>query len=170
MKLFHMAVILSLSILVSSCAVIDVDYDYDAGFDFSNLSRYSWLEMPVDFPVDDYSIQRIKAAVNQQMKEKGFCLTTGSADFILSLQGYKDTVRQSPQSTSVSPVTGERSASEQFQQGMFTLTIIDTKTDRRIWQGHAKGLSGPNLSTEDRVKKTNEAVAKLLSNFPPNNK
>jgi hypothetical protein len=41
MKLFHMAVILSLSILVSSCAVIDVDYDYDAGFDFSNLSRYS---------------------------------------------------------------------------------------------------------------------------------
>jgi len=44
------------------------------------------------------------------------------------------------------------------------------KTDRRIWQGHAKGLSGPNLSTEDRVKKTNEAVAKLLSNFPPNNK
>ena len=170
MKLFHMAVILSLSIFVSSCAVIDVDYDYDAGFDFSNLSRYSWLEMPVDFPVDDYSIQRIKAAVNQQMKEKGFCLTTGSADFILSLQGYKDTVRQSPQSTSVSPVTGERSANEQFQHGMFTLTIIDTKTDRRIWQGHAKGVVSPNFSTEDKVKKTNEVVTKLLANFPPSNK
>jgi hypothetical protein len=170
MKMFHMAVILSLSILVSSCAVIDIDYDYDAGFDFSNLSRYSWLEIPVDFPVDDYSIQRVKTAVNQQMKEKGYSLTTGPSDFILSLQGHKDTVRQSPQSTSASPVTGQRFASEQFQQGTFTLTIIDMKTDRRIWQGHAKGLSGPNLSTEDRVKKTNEAVAKLLSNFPPNNK
>jgi hypothetical protein len=104
------------------------------------------------------------------MKEKGYSLMTGPSDFILSLQGHKDTVRQSPQSTSVSPVTGQRYASEQFQQGTFTLTIIDMKTDRRIWQGHAKGLSGPNLSTEDRVKKTNEAVAKLLSNFPPNNK
>ena len=170
MKLFHMAVILSLSILVSSCAVIDVDYDYDAGFDFSNLSHYSWLEMPVDFPVDDYSTQRVKVAVDQQMKEKGFSLTTGPVDFILSLQGYKDTVRQSPQGTSISPVTGERPASDQFQHGMFTLTIIDSKTDRRIWQGHAKGVVSPNFSTEDKVKKTNEVVTKLLANFPPSNK
>jgi hypothetical protein len=170
MKMFHMAVILSLSILVSSCAVIDVDYDYDAGFDFSNLSHYSWLEMPVDFPVDDYSTQRVKVAVDQQMKEKGFSLTTGPVDFILSLQGYKDTVRQSPQGTSISPVTGERPASDQFQHGMFTLTIIDSKTDRRIWQGHAKGVVSPNFSTEDKVKKTNEVVTKLLANFPPSNK
>ena len=170
MKLFQIVVILSLYILIPGCAVIDVDYDYDAGYDFSKLSRYSWLEMPIDLPDDDYAIQRIKTAVNQQMKEKGYSLTTGPSDFILSLQGHKDTVRQSPQSTSASPVTGQRYASEQFQQGTFTLTIIDMNTDRRIWQGHAKGLAGPNLSTEDRVKKTNEAVAKLLSNFPPNNK
>ena len=170
MKLFHMAVILSLSILMSGCTVINVDYDYDAGFDFSNLSRYSWLEMPVDFPVANFSIQRVKTAIDQQMKEKGFDLTTGSDDFLLSLQGYKDTVRQSSQRTGASRVTGERSVNEQYQHGMFTLTIIDTKTDRRIWQGHAKGVVAPNLSTEDRVKKTNGVVAKLLANFPPSNK
>ncbi len=169
MKMFHMAVILSLSILMSGCMVINVDYDYDASFDFSNLSRYSWLEMPGDFPVDNFSTQRVKTAVDQQMKEKGFILTTGSGDFLLSLQGHKEAVRQSSQHTNVSRVTGERSASEQYQHGMFTLTIIDTKTDRCIWQGHAKGVVAPNLSTKDRVKKTNEVVAKLLANFPPSN-
>ena len=170
MKLVYMVVVLSLSILMSGCTVINVDYDYDAGFDFSNLSRYSWLEMPVDFRVDNFSIQRVKTAIDQQMKEKGFSLTTGPDDFLLSLQGYKDTVRQSSQHTSAPRVTGGRSANEQYQHGMFTLTIIDTKTDRRIWQGHAKGVVAPHLSTEDRVKKTNEIVAKLLTNFPPSNK
>ena len=170
MKLFYSAVILSLSILVSSCAVINVDYDYDAGFDFSNLSRYSWLEMPVDFPNDGFSIERVTTAIDQQMKEKGFILTTGSGDFLLSLQGYKETVRRSSQYSSGSRVTGERPTSEQYQHGMFTLTIIDMKTDRRIWQGYAKGVVAPHLSTKDRVKKTNEVVAKLLANFPPSDR
>jgi len=170
MKLFYMAVILSLSIFVSGCAVVNVDCDYDADFDFSTLSHYSWLEMPVDFPVDNFPIQRIKTAVNQQMKEKGFILMTGSADFLLSLQEHKDTVRQPSQNTRASRITGERPVNEQFQHGMFTLTIIDMKTDRRIWQGHAKGVIAPHFSAKDRVKKMNEVVAELLADFPPDNK
>lgn len=167
MKLFHGAIILSLCIFVSGCAVINTDYDYDAGFDFSDINSYTWLEMPIDFPVDQFSIQRVQTAVDQQMKAKGFTLTTGSADFLLSLQGYSDTVRQSPQSTGTSRVSGQRTAGEQFQHGSFTLTMIDLKTDHRIWQGHAKGVITPNLSTQDKVKKINETVAKLLADFPP---
>ena len=167
MKSIFSMIVLCLSILVSGCTVIKVDSNYDAGFDFSNLSHYSWLEMPVDFPVDNLSFRNVKTAIDQQMKNKGFSRTTGAADFIISLQGHKNTVRQAPQSTSASRVSGQYSANEQFQEGMFTVTIIDAKTDRLIWEGHAKGLVAPNLSTEDGVKKVNEAVAKLLADFPP---
>ena len=167
MKLFHMTVILSLSVLMAGCAAISVDYNYDASFDFSNLSSYNWLEMPMDFPIDHYSAQHIKTAVDRQMKEKGFRLMTGNPDFIISLQGQKDTVRQSPQSTSTSRVTGERKASEQFQHGTFTMTMIDAETDRLIWEGYAKGVIPPNLSMKDKIKKTNEVIADLLADFPP---
>lgn len=167
MKSVFSIIVLCLSILVSGCTSIKVDSDYDAGFDFSNLSRYSWLEMPVDFMGDDFSRQRIKTAIDQQMKNKGYHLTTGVSDFIISLQGYKNTVRRTPQATGASRVGVEYSANEQFQDGKFTLTIIDAKRNRLIWEGHAKGLIAPNLSAEDRIKKVNKVVTELLANFPP---
>ena len=167
MKSFFSIIVLCLSILVLGCTVIKVDSNYDAGFDFSNLSHYSWLEMSVDFPVNDLSFRNVKTTIDQQMKNKGYHLTTGVSDFIISLQGYKNTVRQAPQATGASRVGVEYSANEQFQNGKFTLTMIDAKRDRLIWEGHAKGLVAPNLSTEDRIKKVNEAVAKLLADFPP---
>ena len=167
MKSVFNIIVLCLSILVSGCTAIKVDSNYDAGFDFSNLNSYSWLEMPVDFPVDNLSSRNIKTAIDQQMKNKGFSLTTGAEDFIISLQGYKNTVRRAPQSTGPSQVSGQLLESEQFQDGMFTVTIIDAKSYRLIWEGHAKGLVAPYLSTEDRIKKVNETVAKLLADFPP---
>jgi hypothetical protein len=163
MKAVFNIIVLCLSILVSGCTAIKVDSNYDAGFDFSNLNSYSWLEMPVDFPVDNLSSRNIKTAIDQQMKNKGFSLTTGAEDFIISLQGYKNTVRRAPQTQ----VSAQLSENEQFQDGMFTVTIIDAKSNRLIWEGHAKGLVAPYLSTEDRIKKVNETVAKLLADFPP---
>ena len=163
MKAVFNIIVLCLSILVSGCTAIKVDSNYDAGFDFSNLSRYSWLELPVDFPVDNLSSRNIKTAIDQQMKNKGFSLTTGAEDFIISLQGYRNTVRRTP----TTQVSAQLSENEQFQDGMFTVTIIDAKSNRLIWEGHAKGLVAPYLSTEDRIKKVNETVAKLLADFPP---
>jgi hypothetical protein len=165
MKLFYITAILSFGIF-TGCAAISVDYSYNTSFDFSSLSRYSWLELPIDFPTDNFSAQNIRTAIDRQMEKKGFTLTTGAPDFILSLQGQKETVRRSPKSTAVS---GELSASEQFQHGMFTLTIIDAKTDRLIWEGYAKGVLPPNLSTKGKVEKTNEVIANLLDDFPPDN-
>jgi len=170
MKLFFTIIALSFVFFVSGCSTIQVSYDYDAGYDFSNLSRYSWLEMPIDYSVDTFSFQRVKTAVDQRMKEKGLVLTTGSADFIVSLEGHKDTIRRTPQSTTTSQVSGHYTASEQFQEGMFTLTMIDATSNRLIWEGHGKGFAAPHLSAEDRIKKINDAVAKLLANFPPTKK
>lgn len=163
MRSVFKVMVLCLGILVSGCTAIKVDSNYDAGFDFSNLSRYSWLELPVDFPVDNLSSRNIKTAIDQQMKNKGFSLATGAGDFIISLQGSKSTVRRAP----TTQVSAQLSENEQFQDGMFTITMIDAKSDRLIWEGHAKGLVAPYLSAEDRIKKVDETVAKLLADFPP---
>lgn len=166
MKVFRIIAI-TFSMMMSGCAVTNVMYDYDAGYDFSQLSRYNWLEMPVDYPVDYLSLQRVKAAVDKQLKNKGYSTATASPDFIVSLQGYKTTIRREPESTKYSSLTGQRLANEQFQEGMFTLTMIDAKTDRLIWEGHVKGLAGPYRSTENKVSKLDQTVSKLLASFPP---
>ena len=157
----------TLCIILSGCAVTNVSYDYDAGYDYAQLSSYSWLEMPLGYPVDQLAFQRVKTAVDRELQKKGFTSTAASPDFIVSLQGYKNTIRREPESTSYSSVTGQRTANEQFQEGMFTLTIFDAKTDRLIWQGHVKGLAGPYRSTENKVNKVEQTVAKMLAKFPP---
>ena len=165
--MFRRVMTLSLCMLVSGCAVVQTDYNYDAGYDFSGLRQYSWLEMPIDFQIDHFSMQHIKTAIDRQLKIKGYTLTTEPGEFIISLQGYKDTVRQSPQSTSHSRVSGQRHAADQHQHGSFTITMIDTKTDRQIWQGYAKGVVAPTLSTREKAEKNNQIVATLLADFPP---
>ena len=98
MKLFKFLAI-SLCILMSGCAVHNVMYDYDPGFDYSQLNRYNWLQMPVDYPADHLAVQRVKAAVDKVLKNKGYSLNTTSADFVVSLQGYSTTIRREPEST-----------------------------------------------------------------------
>jgi hypothetical protein len=71
--------ILSLCLLVSGCAVVQTDYNYDAGYDFSGLQQYTWLEMPIDFQIDHFSMQHIKTAIDRQLKIKGYTLTERTA-------------------------------------------------------------------------------------------
>jgi len=160
-------VLICLGYVMAGCAVTGTSYDYDAGYDFSSISSYSWLDMPFNYSADPLAVSRVKAAVDQQMKSKGYHLDPAAPNILISLEGYKSTVRREPESTRYSSLTGQRLANEQFQEGMFILTMIDAKTDRLVWEGHAKGLGGPYRSTESRAKKTEEVVTKLLAKFPP---
>jgi hypothetical protein len=58
----------------------------------------------------------------------------------------------------------------EYEEGTLTLTIINTASDTLIWQGKATGIIEPDRSTEAKEKRTQEVVAKLLTNFPPTKK
>ena len=171
-------VILSLSFLLSGCSMTTVNFDYDTDFDFSVLSHYGWLDTPDDFPATEIVVQRIKNAVNQQMAAKGFSQVPESPDFQISLQGFRDIVRQGVQSGNSYQGYGgynrgynrgyaQRVEVYEYEEGTLTLTIINTASDTLIWQGKATDILEPSLSTEAKEKKTQEVVAKLLANFPP---
>ena len=181
MKSVYTLVIFSLGFLLSGCSMTTVNYDYDTAFDFSNLTDYGWLDIPDDFPATEIVVQRIKKAVDTQMVAKGFKQVSESPDFLISLQGFRDIIRQGVESgTSYRGYQGysqgynrgygRRTEVYEYEEGTLTLTIINTAGDTLIWQGKATGIIEPDRSTEAKEKRTQEVVAKLLTNFPPTKK
>ena len=174
MKFAYTIAILSLGFLLSGCSMTTVNYDYDTDFDFSNLRRYRWLDIPADFPASEIVLQRIKNAVDQQMDSKGFKHAVESPDFLISLQGFRDIIREGVErGTAYRGYRGYERTYErrydvyEYEEGTLTLTIINASGNNLIWQGSAIGTIEPNRSVETREKKTQEVVTKLLANFPP---
>jgi hypothetical protein len=180
MKTFLPLFIFFSCLLHTGCTLPTVDYDYDRDFDFSDLKQYSWLDIPADFPANEIVVQRIKRAVNEQMDMKGFVRSTEAPDFLISLQGFRDIVREGVErGTTYGTYRGYRGYDRgyqrrvdvyEYEEGTLTLTIVSTKNNSLIWQGSATTTIEPNLSVETKEKRTREIVAKLLSDFPPSSK
>jgi len=185
MKLLNAIVIPSLILLLTGCTSISVNYDYDTNFDFSALKQYSWLKVPANFPANEITIQRIRNAVDRQMQIKGFEQDSESPDFLISMMGFKDVVRQGVATgIAYSDFPGHRGypgyggyrgygAFERryevntFEEGTLTLTIINAARSALIWEGSATTVLEPDRSVEYKEQKTQEIIAKLLANFPP---
>jgi len=182
MKSLYAIVIFSLSVILSGCSPVTVNYDYDTSFDFSTLKSYRWLDVPADFPANEITIGRIKNAVDQQLKSKGFGQVSAAPDFLISMLGFKDIIREGV--VTGSPYTGytgyrgyggpgrygdyeRRFQVYEFEEGTLTLTFINAARNALIWEGTATVTIEPNSSTESKEKKTQETIAKLLANFPP---
>ena len=179
MKSVYTLVIFSLGFLLSGCSMTTVNYDYDTAFDFSNLTDYGWLDIPDDFPATEIVVQRIKSAVNQKMGAKGFKQVSESPDFLISLQGFRDIIRQGVEGGIVyrgynrggyNRGYDRRYEVYEYEEGTLTLTIINTGNNALIWEGSATMEIEPNRSTEAKEKRTQEVVTKLLANFPPTKK
>jgi len=180
MRPFFTCTILSLCLLAGGCTLSTIDYDYDRDFDFSTLKQYRWLAIPEDFPGTEITVQRIKRAVDQQMTLKGFTLSEESPDFLISLQGFRDIVREGVSRGEA--YRGYRGYDYgyrygygyerpidiyEYEKGTLTVTFINAAGNNLIWQGSATITVDPGLSVESKDKRTHETVAKLLADFPP---
>jgi hypothetical protein len=54
-----------------------------------------------------------------------------------------------------------------YQEGTLILDFVDPVRNEVIWQGAAKSLVDGSMDTQNREKHINDAVQKILENFPP---
>ena len=188
MKLLDAVHILFLSLFVSGCSLPPkVESHYDSNFDFSSLKHYRWFELPGDVEAEELMIQRLRNAVDQQMETKGFKQSLESPDFLISMQGFKDTAilaatrGTSYQRGNAGGTRGNPSADSLrgrqyrqtgyspnvYEEGELTLTLINAANDQPVWEGIATGLIQSNNSPESREKRTQDTIARLLADFPP---
>lgn len=182
MKTFR-AFVLGLVLLTFGCASSpDVGSDYDPVVRFSELKTFGWQPPAADGRVNDLVETRVKAAVVQQLSEKGYEEVSSDPDFTVTYWAQVNTPRSSNVSmgmgmsfgrssggsrsrrSSVSVSTNTSNVS-QMREGTLVLNFLDGNI--LIWQGSTTGAVEENLSPEERDQRINAAVSRILQEFPP---
>ncbi len=177
MKALRLFPFLCLMVFIISCSsVYDVQFDYDTKADFSNLKTYDWLPAPETADIDRLNLQRIKNAVNSQLGAKGLKMTSDNPDFSIATHlGTKDRVRVMNWGYGYAPYGRYWGGSwgpggvdvYQYEEGSLILDFVDSKSKDLIWRGSGKAQVDSASTPESRDKLINEAVTKILENFPP---
>lgn len=182
--------------LVSTCALLaltiataalaqDVRYNFDKNTDFSQLRTYKWVDIKGAQQVNSLTDKEIKTAVDSELAQKGLTkVEDGNADILV---GYQAAVDQNKQFTSYSsgwgygpgwygggwygPAGGMTTGTTStIYTGQLALDMYSPQGHDLIWRGIVSKSIDPKAKPEKQEKNLNKAVAKLLKNYPPEEK
>jgi hypothetical protein len=169
-------ILLLLAAAAGCSTVYDVQYDYNQTTDFSNLKTYNWMRVPEKADIDTLNVMRVQKAVNAEMQAKGLKLTSDNPDFLIAEHmGKKEKVSVRDWGYDYGPYAGYWGgywgpggvSTFQYEEGSLILDFVDPQTKKLIWRGSAKAEIDNVRTVEEREKLINEAVQKILKNFPP---
>ena len=171
--------LLCLTILTGACSPIrSISYDYNRAVDFSELRTYNWIPIPAKMQKKEaLMLERIKKAVNSRLEAKGFIITSGESDFLVATSfGQREKLKVYDwghpyygryRGYDYGPYHGGRAGSFYYRQGTLVLDFIDTFSEEVIWRGVATVYLSKDLTPGKIDDVVNEAVEKILENFPP---
>ncbi len=156
---------------VSCSPIYDVKYDYDQQANFSDRKTFDWMQAPEKAGINSLVVQRVKNAVNAELKAKGLMMTSNNPDFLIaeyhgkrnqvqiSDWGYRGGYRggYGPGGVSV----------YEFEEGSLILDFVDAKSKQLIWRGSAKAQVDNVDTPEESEKLINAAVKEILKKYPP---
>jgi hypothetical protein len=156
--------ILSLVGFTLGCSsVYDVKYDYDQKADFSGLETYMWLPIAPEEKIERFDQERIKNAVDAQLESKGFRMSQDRPDFQIAVHVARETKTEI---RGYRPYWGVPEV-WQYEEGTLILDFVDAQSNNLIWRGSASAELQSAPSPERRLKLIDEAVLRILKNFPP---
>ncbi len=169
-----------LAIVLSACATLSVQTDFDPSASFSDYQSFSWLaglpEKTGDIRVDNPLIHtRVRDAVEEELASKGYeKLSVGTPDFYigyhLSLETKLD-VRTVDAHYGYGP-RGRMGVPErryyQYEEGTLVLDVVDVKLGSLVWRGSGqRRIQEDSPTPEESRRRIHEAVAEILQRFPP---
>ena len=164
-----------LAAAVGCSTVYDVQFDYNTSTDFANLKTYNWLPVPEKTDIDSLDVVRVKKAVNAEMQAKGLRLASNPDFLIAEHLGKKEKVSVRDWGYDYGPYAGYWGgywgpggvSTFQYEEGSLILDFVDPQTKQLIWRGSAKAEVDDMRTPEKREALIDEAVQKILKNFPP---
>ena len=171
-----MRLILTGLALLAGCSSVTTSYDFDPDAKFEGLETYRWIESKVDEDADPLVLGRVKRAVDDGLAAAGYRkIESGGADFGVAAH-LRSRQRIAVRDTGyVGPYYGygyahwvdRRVDVYEYEEGSLILDVVDAKTNKLVWRGVARAAVPENPKPEERTKLVNEAVTKLLADFPP---
>jgi hypothetical protein len=134
----------------------------EPGADFSQLSTYGWADEGAS-GLDTLALERVKHAVEQVLRAKGWARDPVSPDLRLTVHASR---RQTSLDTGYIGGDPAAAGSIDFESG--TLVLEAWSADGKpLWRGTAQGALPANPSAEERERRTRTAVEGMLAGFPP---
>ncbi|MGA3210870.1 MAG: DUF4136 domain-containing protein [Terriglobales bacterium] len=171
--IFGTALTMAFVLLMSTfMAAQDVKTNYMPGTDFTKYHTYKWVTIEgVRYP-DQIVDQQIRMAIDTQMTAKGFIKTeTDTADLDVA---YQAAVTEQKEWNAYGMGGGWRmgggmatATSTTIQTGTLAVDFYDPARKELLWRGTATKTLNPSSNPEKNQKNLNNAVEKLLKNFPP---
>ncbi|WP_456452965.1 DUF4136 domain-containing protein [Hydrogenimonas sp.] len=170
-------------LLLAGCSSLQVSSDYDPEFDFSRLRKAAILYPESKDDVITLAQQRFAAAIEEELKRKGFTVTDRRhADFLVLFHLNVTERRQLVTDYEMVglypyayyphwyggygmavPVTREYT----WTEGKFVVDVIDPKGNRIVWRGVATDRLKEFDTPQERAAYIRQVVAQVLKNFPP---
>ena len=156
-SLFRLAFLL----LIASNAVSQhVDCSFMDNTDFSKFKTYKWVTFKNEAPIDNVTDEQIKAAVDAAAARKGLQRVDGdSADLFIDYQTRELITSKVPMDPNDKLQT--------IYHGDLAIDMYTTANHHLVWRGLASKVLDPKANPEKRQKNLNNAVEKLMKNYPP---
>jgi Domain of unknown function (DUF4136) len=153
-----------------------VKTDYDRTADFSQYKTYSWENVHTQDPL---WVDRIKAAVNSALAEKGWTqVESGGNVSIMAMEMTKDHRTLNTYYDNFGGGWGWRwrggfgggfgdatTTEDTYKVGTLVVDLYDSNTKKLIWRGSSSDtLSG---KSDKDIKNLNKGVERMFEHFPP---
>lgn len=180
MRSFRLAVLLCAFACCVSCSQILVTHDYDSEVDYSLFTSYVWHPVERTIAMNDLVINRVKDAVNRELKVRGYEQVLQGADFSIAIHFLeRQRVSFTDRGHAAEPYWGgygyrygswyghSRVSARDYREGTLIIDILGTAKKELVWRGTATDIIEPRLSPEERTAAIHKAVSRILQKFPP---
>lgn len=172
MKLLN--IISFLLLLLSSCAPIYVNYDYDKVTDFSEYKTYNYFS-DIDSGLSELDTNRLLDALDLKLKEKGFILSN-TPDFLIDINST-EFIGERRETVGVGVAGGGGNVGGGITIGLpigqaninrqIKIDFIDEEKKQLFWQAICEFSFNIKSNPEKREVKLNAVVEKVLAQYPP---
>lgn len=185
--MFPRIVLAALALLLAACQSVQLSNDYDATRDFGAYRSWRWQEPALQYRPDDPQLksdlteQRIRAAVSEQLEQRGLRLALAGTQPDLKAQAWLIIEKRLDQVSThyggawsgywngywAGPAYTETRRID-YRVVTLQLDLFDGKDGKLVWRGSAEQIMGsePAKPTE-RDAAIRATVGKLLTQYPP---
>lgn len=174
-KLLFLPVLL---LVLTSCSSVRVASDFDKNVDFNQYKTFAFYKAGIDkVEISDLDKKRILRSIETQLVAKGFTLSENPDLMVSIFTKSNEQINVNQHNVGwgygwgwgFNPYRMGGSASiSRHTEGTLFIDLIDAKKKELVWQGEGQGVLTQN--SVDKEERISEFVAKILEQYPPQNK
>lgn len=155
-----------LLLLIGCSPELQVFTDFDRDVEVHRLTKYNWLPVqqiesrnnPIDF--NELTDKRIKTAVNEQLKDKGYVYSEDGAQLIV----HYHVIIENKASVRTEPLGYYSLDTRRYDEGTLIIDFMDSRNCDLIWRGWAVSVLDDDKAISEKLIR--KAVNEIFKEFP----